>query len=133
MRPVLVGLIGLVGLLGPLLVAGPSQADEVPVFEDYLLHCSACHGADGSGKPGVTPSLAAVGDLFKLEGGRAYLIQVPGVAQAPLSDARLARLLNWTVKRHGCEAVPPFAAEEVGRLRRTPLRDPAAARPQAAR
>lgn len=118
----------LVALL--LLTAASAQAGEVPVSEDYLLHCSACHGPEGAGTPGVTPSLAETGALLARPGGRAYLVQVPGVAQAPLSDARLARLLNWMLERYGGEAPsPPFDAAEVGRLRRTPLRDPAAARP----
>jgi mono/diheme cytochrome c family protein len=112
-----------------LLLTAPAQAGEVPVREDYLLHCSACHGPEGTGTPGVTPSLAETGELARRPGGREYLVRVPGVAQAPLSDARLARLLNWTVERYGGRpAEPPFTAEEVAHLRQRPLRDPAAAR-----
>lgn len=123
MRPVLAA-------LALLLRVAVAHGDEVPVAEDYRLHCSACHGSDGSGTPGVTPSLAAVGEIFAVAGGRAYLAQVPGVAQAPLSDSRLARLLNWVVERHaGAAPEPPYSADEVGRLRQAPLRDPAAVRP----
>lgn len=112
-----------------LLGAGAGAGAEVPVGEDYLLHCSACHGPGGAGTPGVTPALSEMGALARLDGGRAYLVRVPGVAQAPLSDARLARLLNWLVERHGDRPPEPlFTPAEVGALRARPLRDPAAAR-----
>ncbi len=116
--------------LAVLLFAAPARA-EPPVEEDYLLHCSACHGMDGAGTP-VTPTLVGIGWLLEAKGGRAYLARVPGVAQAPLSDARLARLLNWTLERYsGKRPDPPYAASEVGELRRAPLRDPLSARPLA--
>lgn len=102
---------------------------KVPVVEDYLLNCSACHGLDGAGTPGVTPTLHGVGSLLKLPGGRDYLARVPGVAQAPLSDARLARLLNWVLERYsGTPPVPLYTAVEIARLRASPLRDTRSAR-----
>ena len=52
-------------------VAG--DVSEVPVVEDYVLNCSACHGLDGAGTPGVTPTLHDVGVLLRLPGGRSYL------------------------------------------------------------
>lgn len=112
-----------------LIVALPSWAGSPDVTEDYVLHCSACHGLDGEGVAGVVPSLHGVGSLLALSGGRSYLAQVPGVAQAPLSDARLARLLNWVLERwSGTHARPPYSASEIGRLRGHPLRDPFDAR-----
>ena len=120
--------------LGSMLVAlalGADAADaplaEAP--EDYTLHCSACHGLDGAGTPGLVPTLHGVGDLLDTPGGRSYLARVPGVAQAPLSDARLARLLNWVLKRFSAvQPEPLYTAAEVGALRASPLRDPASAR-----
>lgn len=118
----------LLALLAP--SASPAAAGTaVPVEEDYVLHCSACHGLDGAGTPGVTPSLVGVGALLQAPGGRAYLGRVPGVAQAPLSDARLARLLNWVLARYsGTPPVPAYSAAEIGALRSHPLRDTRSAR-----
>ena len=97
--------------------------------EDYALHCSGCHGPAGEGVPDVVPSLDDLGALLRAPGGPEYLVRIPGVAQAPVSDARLARLLNWLAERHAGR--PPesrFEAEQVGRLRVSPLRDALAAR-----
>ena len=112
-----------------LALAAPLHAGEPPVTEDYVLHCSACHGPDGVGVPDRVPSLMATGELALQPGGREYLMRVPGAAQAPLSDERLARLLEWAVERFGGVRIePPLSAEEVGLARRTPFRDPARAR-----
>ena len=114
-------------------VAASSRAAE-PVAapdaaEDYALHCSACHRLDGTGTPGVVPSLHGAGALLATPEGRRYLARVPGVAQAPLSDARLARLLDWVLLSFsGVSPEPPYAADEVCALRAAPLRDPLAAR-----
>jgi mono/diheme cytochrome c family protein len=113
------------------LVAATSgaYAADVPVWEDYVLSCSACHGLDGAGTPGVTPTLHDLAPLLDTPGGRAYLGRVPGVAQAPLSDERLARVLNWVLERYsGREPEPPYTAREIGALRAEPLRDTVAAR-----
>jgi hypothetical protein len=122
----------LLALIGSGLAIADAFAEtptQVPVEEDYLLHCSACHGAAGVGVSGIVPSLADVGELFVRPGGRAYLARVPGVAQAPLSNARIARLLDWVLLTYGgVTAEPGYAADEVGDLRRRPLRDPGAER-----
>ena len=95
---------------------------------DYLLSCSGCHRADGSGSR-LVPSLRDMRALARVPGARAYWVQVPGAAQAPLSDARLAALMNWLVERFsGAAPSPRYTAREVGRLRLTPLRDPIAKR-----
>jgi mono/diheme cytochrome c family protein len=115
-----------VGLLGVPVAAEP------PVREDYTLHCSGCHGRDATGTAGVAPTLHGLRVLLDREGGREYLARVPGVAQAPLSDARLARLLNWVLSEFsGVAPVPPYTADELGSLRKLPLRDAPAARPKA--
>ena len=106
-----------------------AAATDVPVAEDYALNCSACHGRGGAGTPGVTPSLHGIGRLLALPGGRSYLARVPGVSQAPLSDARLARLLNWVLERYsGAPPAPLYTAAEIGELRASPLRDTRSAR-----
>jgi len=100
---------------------------------NYRLHCEGCHLADGSATPGKVPALA--GSVARFAGsaeGRAYLVRVPGVANAALSDADLAALLDWTLRRfdagHLSPDFAPYTADEVGRLRREPLVDVSAAR-----
>jgi len=113
-----------------LIFFGAAVSAEPPVEEDFTLHCSGCHRRDAAGAPGVAPTLHGLQDVLAAPGGRDYLARVPGVAQAPLSDVRLARLLNWVLAEYsGGEPVPPYGANEVARLRRLPLRDAPAARP----
>jgi len=95
---------------------------------DWAVTCQGCHRADGAGTPGTVPALAgSVGRFLRVPGGREFLVQVPGVAQAPLDDAALAAVLNWMLERFGRDDVPsgvaPYAAEEVRRLRQRPLTD----------
>jgi mono/diheme cytochrome c family protein len=116
----------LTGLLA--LLAAPAAAAPPPQ-EDYTLNCSGCHHLDGAGVPGVVPPLTELGPLLATPAGRAYVVRVPGVAQAPLDDERLAELLNWVSRELSrVEPSPRFAAEEVRALREHPLRDPLAAR-----
>lgn len=97
--------------------------------ENYLLHCSGCHGRDGRGVPGTTPSLHELAPLLARDGGRAYLARVPGVAQAALADAELAKLLNWVLAEFSnVTPTPRYAAAEVASLRANPIRDTVAAR-----
>lgn len=115
-----------------LLGAGAAGHAYAPAVE-YALHCQGCHLDDGRATPGSVPALAGVvGRLVRTPEGRAYLVRVPGVAQAPLSDAALAALLTWVVARFGGADAPPafepYRADEVGALRRSPLVDVGAAR-----
>lgn len=118
---------GLLQTMGLLLLALPARADSYEEH-DYILNCSGCHRMDGRGSRTV-PSLLAMTELLGKPGVRAYWAQVPGVAQAPLTDARLAALLNWLVKRFtGQSPNPAYTDNEVKRLRSTPARDPVARR-----
>jgi mono/diheme cytochrome c family protein len=116
-----------VAALALALVAAPVAAMDGAEF-DYTLNCQGCHRADGSGTPGSVPALAgSVARFLRAPGGREYLGRVPGAAQAPVGDAALAAILNWMLSRFDPEHVPagfaPYTAEEVGRLRRSPLTD----------
>lgn len=125
-RPFL-SLTGAVALLAalPYPVAGTEEA--LPRF-DYVLNCGGCHRLDGSGSS-AAPALTSLGDLLRTEGGRAYLVRVPGVAQAPLSDDRLAALLNWALRElSGVHGFAEYSAGEVKRLRADPLRSPSSER-----
>lgn len=101
---------------------------------DYVLQCQGCHLPDASGvaSAGVPRMRGVVGRFLGVEGGRAYLVQVPGVAQAPLSDAALAGLLNWLLLRFSADELLqpfiPYTASEVARLRQRPPLDVAATR-----
>ncbi len=104
--------------------AAPARGGSPDI--NYTLHCEGCHLADGSGSPGKVPALAAsVARFLRVPEGRAYLVRVPGVANAGLTDADLAALLDWTLRRFDAANLPasfvPYSADEVQRLRATPL------------
>ena len=94
---------------------------------DYLLYCAGCHLENGRGAPPEVPDLTAdLAHFATYPEGRAYVARVPGSAQAPISDERLAALLNWMVE-HFTDLDPPaplFEAETVGQDRAEPLSDP---------
>ena len=95
---------------------------------EYALNCQGCHRADGAGTgTSVPPLVDSVARFLAVPGGRDYLIQVPGVAQAPLDDAALAGVVNWMLDRFDKAHVPadfrPYTASEIGRLRTKPFTD----------
>ena len=104
-------------------VAGAAAAEQPDV--NYLLHCRGCHLPDGSGKPGAVPDFRGqIGAFLRTPEGRAYLVQVPGSATAPIDDAELATLLNWIVARFDPESArshPPVTQAEVSAARGHPL------------
>jgi hypothetical protein len=115
--------IVLVLLIGAL----PSRADDQAKARfQWIMNCQGCHLADASGSAKGAPNMAgSVSRFLAVEGGREYLGRVPGVAFAPLSDADLAVLLNWSLATFDPQHVPadfrPYTPEEVGRLRGAPL------------
>ena len=93
---------------------------------DFTFRCKGCHGFAGEGTPGHVPRLDGfVGFFTQVDGGRDYLMRVPGVARAKLDDERLAAVLNWMLETYGGDAVAPgfapYTAAEVGPARRQPL------------
>lgn len=100
----------------------------------YLLHCSGCHQADGTGSPGngIPNMKGHVGHFLRVPEGRAFLIQVPGTSQSPLNDADTAELINWMVGAFSKAEMPtgfsPYSAKEVSDLRAHPLNDAATTR-----
>jgi len=92
-----------------------------------------CHGRDGAGQPGRVPSLRrTLVPLSYLPQGREFLIRVPGVAQAPLSDQDIAALLNWMARHVSDVRISPgfknYSADEIHRQRARPLTRVSAAR-----
>lgn len=120
-----------------LLLGLTAYTQAQPPELDYLQHCAGCHREDGSGsaRNGVPDMRGILGRFAASEAGRAYLVQVAGIAQSPLSDARLATLLNWMLPRYDAAGTPaefiPYSAAEVANLRRTRPGDLPAARAHA--
>lgn len=90
------------------------------------MECQGCHATDGRGQSDVIPALDNyMAKFLTVPGGREFLVQVPGAAQAPLSDAETAAVLNYMLNKFGpiaiAQAYPPYSSEEVARLRKTPV------------
>ena len=110
-------------------LAATSAAATPGPAEDYVLHCSGCHQQNGAGVPNLVPPLSGLAPFLDTLEGRAYLVRVPGVAQASLDDERLAALLNWVMSAMSDRAPDPgYDAREVHALRADPLRDAPAQR-----
>jgi hypothetical protein len=70
-----------------------------------------------------------VGNFLKVEGGRAFLVQVPGSSQSALSNQQLADLLNWMLRDDGIaggsspEDFRPYTGKEVEAYRDVKIKD----------
>ena len=66
-----------------------------------------------------------VGYFLHVPGGREFIAQVPGVANAPISNEELAGVMNWMLLNFSAKELPtpfkPYSADEVGELRKAPL------------
>lgn len=118
MRVSFAALVVCVMLSAPLHVASPSQL--------YTLNCWGCHLPHAEGIPGTVPRLAhSMGYFLQIPDGRAYLVQVPGVANSPLNDQQIADVLNWLLVTFSKNELPkdfrPYTVEEIRRLRPHPL------------
>jgi hypothetical protein len=87
----------------------------------YLLNCWGCHGSHGEGIKGTAPPLIGLGDFLKADGGRAYIVEVPGVSLSALNDAQIATVMNWVLENMSQHHLPndfvPYTATEVHRYR----------------
>ena len=106
--------------------AGASQRGERLARQNYMLNCQGCHLPDGSGSPGNVPKLNDfVGYFLHVPGGREFIAQVPGAANAPISNEELAGVMNWMLLNFSAKELPtPFklySADEIGELRQAPL------------
>lgn len=101
-------------------------AQTLNTSKNYILHCSGCHGIDGTGsRTGGIPSLSLVKTFTSDAEGRKYLMQVPGIAYSGLSNKEIASVVNYAVARWGQPNVPfqSFTVEEVDHLRTTDIED----------
>jgi mono/diheme cytochrome c family protein len=102
------------------------SAAAASAVELYTLNCWGCHQPHAEGIPGTVPRLAhSMGYFLALPEGRAYLVQVPGVANSPLNDEQIVEVLNWLLVTFSKDELPkdfkPYTLEEVRKLRPHPL------------
>lgn len=117
-------------LAGATVQAAPEDA---AARANYMVHCQGCHLPDGAGRPPEVPSLVTdMAKFLDLDGGRAYLVQVPGTANAALDNAQVATLLNWMIAQFTPGGAPhgfrPYTTAEVTAYRAQRLADPVARR-----
>ncbi len=119
-------------LLALAFAAATAAAEGVEVNPDrarinYMLNCQGCHLPNGGGVGDIPQMRNFVGNFLKVPGGRAFVVQVPGSANAALDDAGLAELLNWMLLEISAAQLPedfePYTAAEVGQYRALPLSD----------
>jgi len=116
-------------------------ADDIPGVANvnrakinYMLNCQGCHGPSGAAAADdVVPAMQDfLGKFLAVDGGREFLVRVPGSANAALSDTALAEVLNWLLPFVSADQMPadfvPYSGEEVGILRSSPLQDVATER-----
>lgn len=106
--------------------AGTGERGERLAKQNYMLNCQGCHLPDGSGSPGNVPKLNDfVGYFLHVPGGREFIAQVPGAANAPISNEELAGVMNWMLLNFSANELPtpfqPYSADEIGELRKAPL------------
>ncbi len=116
----------------------PQLARALTPEVNFQLQCMGCHQRDGAGQPGRVPSFRrTLVPMSYLPQGREFLIRVPGVAQAPLSDEDIAALLNWMVRSMSDVRIKPgfkdYSTEEIHRQRARPIAHVSAARTQVLR
>lgn len=106
------------------------QANYSPAV-NYQLQCLGCHLTNGEGAPrsDIPMMEGFVGHFLKVEGGREFLIRVPGASQSALSNSQLAELLNWMLKDDGIaggsapKGFKPYTGEEVEAYRDKMIKD----------
>jgi mono/diheme cytochrome c family protein len=114
--------------LGFGLTISPALASYARARADYMIHCQGCHVPDGRGFPDKVPDMrTTLPLLLSVEGGRAFLVQVPGSAMSTLTNDRLAATLNWMVKNMTDEVTQSgftdYTATEVEQMRAVRLDD----------
>ena len=117
---------GVAAMLALSLMTVPQIVAAESPRNNYMIHCMGCHLSSGEGFPPHVPdSRGEIGDMLKVEGGREYLVQVPGASHAPLTDQELAEVTNFMLLNFSKETLPadfePFTGAEVARYRKDAL------------
>ena len=116
-------------LLVAILTIATGTAAQGDPHTDYLLYCRGCHLHSGEAIPDANiPSLHELGPLLESPEGREYIVRVPGVSQIPMSNKRLAAVLNWVITNFNTGTLAgnfePYTADEIGLARQKVLVDP---------
>lgn len=93
---------------------------------NYLEHCAGCHGLLGQSASQLVPDLKGrAGYFLCTPASRSYVIRLPNITFATLTDTELAAVLNYIALDIGASArtakFPPFANAEVTQQRNSPL------------
>lgn len=111
------------------MAAGPASAGELQPRTNYILRCTGCHGMDGAGSPvgGIPDFRNYVGAFAGDDEGRTYILHVPGVIGASLTDNEIAGVINFIMATWAGSSLPaghtPFTAAEVTERRARPVED----------
>ena len=106
------------------LAASPAGAQQYTPRVNYILHCAGCHGMTGEGSQvgGIPAFPHSVAYIASIDAGRTYMMHVPGVISAGLSDAQIAEVTNYILAEWSDGAAfTPFDAAEVTRRRAVPV------------
>lgn len=98
---------------------------------NYQLQCLGCHLTNGEGSPrhDIPMMKGFVGNFLKVEGGREFLMRVPGASLSALSNQQLAELLNWMLQEDGIAGgsapkdFKPYTGKEVAAYRNVMIKD----------
>jgi mono/diheme cytochrome c family protein len=94
----------------------------------YAANCAGCHGPSGRSVEEMPTLVGRVGYFTRIPEGRAYLVQVPGVAMSAVRDEDLAEMLNWLLHTYSSAQLSadfkPYTAAEVGELRKVTVVNP---------
>lgn len=108
--------------------SGDAPVQLTPAQSGYMEGCGGCHGILGASSKKDVPQLRGeVGTFLCTAAGREYIVRLPNVAFADMSDRLLAEVMNFVVFDLGGTSVPrgaaPYSAAEVAELRRRPLKN----------
>ena len=114
--------------IGSVVAAPQTAINEDRARYHYQMFCQGCHTPDGSGVNAVPPLKGMMGVFLRSQRGREFMVQVPGSATSKLDDAQMAEVLNWCIENFSASSLIngdylPYTAEEVGRLRQSPLQE----------
>lgn len=95
--------------------------------QNWQLNCQGCHLPSGGGRPdaGMPDLRGSVSKFLQVEGGREYLMQVPGIVNSMTPNDELAELIDWTLITFDPDNIPQnykaFTGEELASFRKRPL------------
>ncbi|MBQ2262290.1 MAG: hypothetical protein II336_13080 [Loktanella sp.] len=103
----------------------PTEPPSYSAQTNFILRCSGCHGTAGLGTPdGEVPTFPnSVGHIAESDIGRTYMMHVPGVISASLSNAEIADVMNFILSQWSDGNAAPYTEAEVNARRAIPVED----------